>query len=263
MDWVYKTGMFLKRKEEFKYMKNSLKPVIGITARVEKDQTYTLDPVYGKAILQSGGLPLIVPNVDEEDIPALCERLDGLIVTGGGDINPTLYGEEPHVRLGAVYPGGDQYEKELILNFLKLDKPFIGMCRGLQMLNISLGGTNYQDLEAQFEGTLYQHKQLAMRTHRTHSVELEDGSQLLEIMKEKNFHVNSFHHQGVKDVSSELRVAARAADGLVEALESDKHQFVMGIQWHPEEFAVQGDEASKRLFDRFVKECAKDKGQNQ
>ena len=244
-------------------MENKKKPVIGITARVEKDQTYALDPVYGKAILQSGGLPLIVPIVDEEDIPALCERLDGLIVTGGGDINPTLYGEEPHLRLGAVYPGSDLYEKELILNFLKLDKPFIGMCRGLQMLNISLGGTNYQDLESQFEGTLYQHKQMALRTHRTHSVTLEDDSQLLSIMGEKSFHVNSFHHQGVKDVSKELKVAARAADGLVEALESEKYQFVMGIQWHPEEFAVEGDEASKKLFDRFVKECAKDKDQNQ
>ncbi|WP_416145067.1 gamma-glutamyl-gamma-aminobutyrate hydrolase family protein [Planococcus koreensis] len=244
-------------------MKNKKKPVIGITARVEKDQTYSLDPVYGKAILQSGGLPLIVPIVDEEDIPALCERLDGLIVTGGGDINPSLYGEEPHLRLGAVYPGSDLYEKELILNFLKLDKPFIGMCRGLQMLNISLGGTNYQDLESQFEGTLYQHKQMALRTHRTHSVTLEEDSQLLSIMGEKSFHVNSFHHQGVKDVSKELKVAARAADGLVEALESDKYQFVMGIQWHPEEFAVEGDEASKKLFDRFVKECARDKDQNQ
>lgn len=242
-------------------MKN--KPVIGITARVEKDQMYSLDPVYGQAILQAGGLPLIVPIVDKEDIHLLCERLDGLIVTGGGDINPTLYGEEPHIRLGAVYPGSDEYEKELILEFLEMDKPFIGMCRGLQMLNVSLGGSNYQDLEAQFEGPLHQHKQLAMRTHRTHSVTLEEGSQLLDIMEEKKFNVNSFHHQGVKDVSEKLKVAARAADGLVEALESEHHQFVMGIQWHPEEFAVQGDEASKKLFERFVSECLVDKGQNQ
>ncbi|GKW45158.1 gamma-glutamyl-gamma-aminobutyrate hydrolase family protein [Planococcus sp. NCCP-2050] len=244
-------------------MKNEHKPVIGITARVEKDQMYSLDPVYGRAILQAGGLPLIVPIVDEEDIPLLCERLDGLIVTGGGDINPTLYGEEPHIRLGAVYPGSDQYEKELILNFLELDKPFIGMCRGMQMLNVSLGGTIYQDLEAQYEGTLYQHKQMAMRTHRTHSVTLEDESRLIKIMEEKTFNVNSFHHQGIKDVSDKLKIAGRAADGLVEALESENHQFVMGIQWHPEEFALQGDEASKKLFERFVKECAKDKVQNQ
>lgn len=244
-------------------MNNKHKPVIGITARVEKDQMYSLDPVYGRAILQAGGLPLIVPIVDEEDIPLLCERLDGLIVTGGGDINPTLYGEEPHVRLGAVYPGSDQYEKELILNFLELDKPFIGMCRGMQMLNVSLGGTIYQDLEGQYEGTLYQHKQLAMRTHRTHSVTLEDDSRLLKIMGEKTFNVNSFHHQGVRGVSEKLVVAARAADGLVEALESENHQFVMGIQWHPEEFALQGDEASKKLFERFVKECTIDKIQNQ
>lgn len=244
-------------------MTNRKKPVIGITARVEKDQTYTLDPVYAKAILQSGGLPLIVPIVDEEDIPLLCERLDGLIVTGGGDINPTLYGEEPHPSLGAVYPGSDQYEKELIIEFLKLDKPFMGMCRGLQMLNITLGGTNYQDLVSEFEGTLYQHLQLAMRTHRTHSVELEEDSRLYEIMGEKKFHVNSFHHQGVNKVSDQLRVAARAADGLVEALESDHYQFVLGIQWHPEEFALQNDQASINIFDRFVAECLKDKYQNQ
>ncbi len=244
-------------------MKNNRKPVIGITARVEKDEMYTLDSVYGNAILQAGGLPLIVPMVDEEDIPALCERLDGLIVTGGGDINPSMYGEEPHPKLAEVYPGSDFYEKELILNFLKLDKPFIGMCRGLQMLNVSLGGTNYQDLESQFEGTLYQHKQQGLRTHRTHSVTLEEDSELFSIMGEKKFRVNSFHHQGVKDVSKELRVAARAADGLVEALESDNYQFVMGIQWHPEEFAMAGDEASKKIFDRFVKECAIDKEQNQ
>lgn len=244
-------------------MANRKKPVIGITARVEKDQTYTLDPVYAKAILQSGGLPLIVPIVDEEDIPLLCERLDGLIVTGGGDINPTLYGEEPHPSLGAVYPGSDEYEEELITEFLKLDKPFMGMCRGLQMLNITLGGTNYQDLEAEFEGKLYQHLQLAMRTHRTHSVELEEDSRLYEIMGVKKFHVNSFHHQGVRKVSDKLRVAARAADGLVEALESDHHQFVLGIQWHPEEFALQDDQASINIFKRFVDECLKDKYQNQ
>ena len=244
-------------------MTNKQKPVIGITARVEKDQTYTLDPVYGQAILQSGGLPLIVPIVDEEDIPLLCERLDGLIVTGGGDINPLLYGEEPHPSLGAVYPGSDLYEKELILEFLKLDKPFMGMCRGMQMLNVALGGTNYQDLEAEFEGKLYQHLQLAMRTHRTHTVELEEDSQLFEIMGEKKFHVNSFHHQGVNKVSDKLKVAGRAADGLVEALESEDYQFVLGIQWHPEEFALQGDQASINIFKRFVKECLKDKYQNQ
>lgn len=244
-------------------MVNKKKPVIGITARVEKDQTYTLDPVYAQAILQSGGLPLIVPIVDEEDIPLLCERLDGLIVTGGGDINPTLYGEEPHPSLGAVYPGSDNYEKELIIEFLQWDKPFMGMCRGLQMLNVSLGGTNYQDLETEYEGKLYQHLQLAMRTHRTHSVELEEDSRLYDIMGEKKFHVNSFHHQGVRDVSDKLRVAARAADGLVEALESDHHQFVLGIQWHPEEFALQNDQASINIFNRFVEECLKDKYQNQ
>ncbi|WP_211654659.1 gamma-glutamyl-gamma-aminobutyrate hydrolase family protein [Planococcus alpniumensis] len=239
------------------------KPVIGITARVEEDQMYSLDPVYANAILQAGGLPLIVPIVDEEDIPLLCERLDGLIVTGGGDINPNIYGEEPHVRLGAVYPGSDKYEAELILNFLKLDKPFIGMCRGMQMFNVAFGGTVYQDLEAQYEGTLYQHKQMAMRTHRTHSVKLEEDSLLYEIMKEKEFHVNSFHHQGVKDVAKDLEVAARAADGLVEALQSPNHQFAMGIQWHPEEFALQGDEASRNIFSYFVKECLIDKKQNQ
>ncbi|WP_422123794.1 gamma-glutamyl-gamma-aminobutyrate hydrolase family protein [Planococcus sp. X10-3] len=244
-------------------MANRKKPVIGITARVEKDQTYTLDPVYGQAILKSGGLPLIVPIVDEEDIPLLCERLDGLIVTGGGDINPTLYGEEPHPSLGAVYPGSDLYEKELILEFLKLDKPFMGMCRGMQMLNVALGGTNYQDLDAEYEGKLYQHLQLAMRTHRTHSVELEEDSLLYQIMGEKEFHVNSFHHQAVRDVSNKLRVAARAKDGMVEALESNDYQFVMGIQWHPEEFALQGDQASINIFDRFVEECLKDKYQNQ
>ncbi|MFD1031246.1 gamma-glutamyl-gamma-aminobutyrate hydrolase family protein [Metaplanococcus flavidus] len=244
-------------------MTNRKKPVIGITARVEKDQTYTLDPVYGQAILKSGGLPLIVPIVDEEDIPLLCERLDGLIVTGGGDINPVLYGEEPHPSLGAVYPGSDLYEKELILEFLKLDKPFMGMCRGMQMLNVALGGTNYQDLDAEYEGKLYQHLQLAMRTHRTHSIELEEDSRLYQIMGDKKFHVNSFHHQAVRDVSDKLKVSARAADGMVEALESTDYQFVLGIQWHPEEFALQGDQASINIFDRFVEECLVDKYQNQ
>ncbi|HSI67440.1 MAG TPA: gamma-glutamyl-gamma-aminobutyrate hydrolase family protein [Planococcus sp. (in: firmicutes)] len=244
-------------------MTKEKKPVIGITARVLDDEMYSLDPVYGKAILQSGGLPLIVPIVENRDIPLLCDRLDGLIVTGGGDINPTLYGEEPHIRLGAVYPGSDEYERELIISFLEMDKPFMGMCRGAQMLNVALGGTIYQDLEAEYEGTLYQHKQLAMRTHRTHSVTLEEDSMLYDIMGEKKFNVNSFHHQGIRTVPDQLKIAARAADGLVEAIESDHYQFVMGIQWHPEEFALQQDEASVKLFDRFVKECLIDKKQNQ
>lgn len=234
-----------------------MKPLIGISAEMWKEDHFWLPFVYVKTVLKYGGLPLMIPVMDDENLDELALRLDGLFVTGGEDINPAYYGEDPHVKLGKIAPEIDQMESELIKRMLELDKPYVGVCRGLHMLNVVQGGSMYQDMHAQREEYSYLHLQKGPRTYRSHEVELELDSKIGKLLGEEKFRVNSFHHQSCKDVGRDLRVVARATDGNIEAMESKTHSFAFGFQWHPEEFAMDGDERSGNIFDAFVKQAVK------
>lgn len=229
-----------------------MKPIIGITTEVLEDGCYFMPPVYANAIIQAGGIPILIPLVPEEDIDELSIRLDGLFVTGGEDIDPGYYNEVPHVHLKQITPQLDEMEYKLIRKMLDLDKPYIGVCRGLHMLNIVQGGSLYQSIHSQREEPVMQHLQKAIRTHRSHPVKLNKGNRLYDFLQEEEFKVNSFHHQAVNKVGRGLEIIAKAADGIIECLESKDHSFVYGFQWHPEEFAIDGDEPSKRIFKAYI-----------
>lgn len=234
-----------------------MKPIIGITPDLEKDDKHFLRNDYMQAIIRAGGLPFIIPIGHGADIAQVVDLLDGLLLTGGKDINPILFNEEPHTHLGEVSPSRDLFELELARQMLVADKPILGICRGLQLLNVAVGGTLYQDLHRQNEGPMLQHLQKSPNTHPSHFVQLAKGSLLAGIADSERIQVNSFHHQALRDVPSMFKISGRASDGVIEAVESKEKDFVLGVQWHPELLATKGDAISLQIFDRFVGACVK------
>ncbi|WP_342505683.1 gamma-glutamyl-gamma-aminobutyrate hydrolase family protein [Sporosarcina sp. FSL K6-2383] len=232
-----------------------MKPIIGITPDVEKDDKHFLRNDYMQAIIRAGGLPFIIPIGDEADVAQIVGLLDGLLLTGGNDINPILFNEEPHTHLGEVSPSRDLFELELARQMLAVDKPILGICRGLQLLNVAVGGTLYQDIQQQYKGPILQHLQKAPDAHPSHFVQLAKGSLLAKIAGSERIQVNSFHHQALKDVPTVFNISGIASDGIIEAVESVDKQFVLGVQWHPELLASNGDVVSRRIFEEFVGVC--------
>lgn len=230
------------------------KPVIGITVHIEEDNKHYLHPDYIRAITESGGLPLLIPIGVEQDLEQLSTMIDGLLLTGGDDIDPAEYGEEPHPKLDQVVAERDGLELPLIEHVLRHDKPILGICRGEQIINVALGGTLYQDIETQYEHVNIQHLQHAKRSHPSHEVVVSKHTILESIVKKDKIKVNSFHHQAVRRIAESLIVSGTSHDGIIEAIESPTYKFVLGVQWHPETLAVNGNVIAKRLFERFVNE---------
>ncbi|GIN87218.1 gamma-glutamyl hydrolase [Heyndrickxia sporothermodurans] len=232
-----------------------MKPIIGITSNVEFDLKHSLVNDYIQAVINAGGIPIIIPVGIDSDVSQIVEKIDGLVLSGGGDIDPTLFGEEPHQKLGAISPGRDSLEIALIHRFLEANKPVLAICRGIQILSIATGGDMFQDIYSQSNLELLQHSQNATRYHFSHYVKVESNSLLADIAGQTEFKVNSFHHQAVRNVVKPLVVTARASDGVIEAIESSEHNFVLGLQWHPEPLALNEDHISKAIFQRFVQAC--------
>ena len=214
-----------------------MKPIIGITADTEGARKYQVNTNYVTAVIRAGGFPLILPNGIEQDLKQAAEMLDGLLLTGGGDIDPTLFNEEPHALLGEVTPSRDSLEIELAKEMLQVNKPILGICRGLQILNVALGGAIIQDIQSQNTNPILQHSQKAPRSHQSHFVQVEKDTILGSIAETPKIKVNSFHHQAVKNVPKPLIISGIASDGIIEAVESTAHHFVLGVQWHPEALA--------------------------
>jgi putative glutamine amidotransferase len=233
-----------------------MKPVIGITTDVDISDKHCLNQEYVQAVIRAGGLPVILPVGVEKDVDQLIGMLDGLLLSGGQDINPMLFEEEPHAYLGEVAPSRDSNELELAQQMLKTGKPILGICRGLQILNVAAGGTLFQDLHKQNEGPILQHLQKAPNTHASHYVQVEAGSLLESVVGNERIQVNSYHHQSLKDVAAVFKVTGVASDGIVEAIEGTGKQFVLGVQWHPELLSAKGDAVSLQIFERFIRECA-------
>ena len=236
-----------------------MKPVIGITTDVEQSGKHVLGNEYVRSVIRAGGLPLIIPVGIEGDVSQLLGMLDGLILSGGQDINPMLFNEEPYAYLGEVSPIRDSIELELARQMLKTGKPILGICRGIQILNVAAGGTVFQDLHKQNEGPTLQHLQIAPKTHPSHFVLVEEGSLLKSIAGSERIQVNSNHHQSLKDVAAVFKVTGMASDGIIEAIECIGKEFVLGVQWHPESLSAKGDSVSLRLFDKFIAASARKK----
>lgn len=187
---------------------------------------------YSEAVVQAGGLPVMVSNLDPSLADDFLENIDGVIFTGGADVDPGFYGAEPHPMLGFVGPDRDAFELALYRAAKARRTPVLGICRGVQLINVAEGGTLHQHLPA-LSGTI-QHDQANINGDPSHTLRLEPGSRLSEAYRALGIRSNSHHHQAADRVGEGLRVSARASDGIIEALESTGAHWVVGVQWHPE-----------------------------
>lgn len=206
-------------------------PVIGITGNFE-DITCKLSQGYFQSVVAAGGVPMIIPPVEDANtLVNTLDRIDALILSGGGDINPLFGGDEPSPRLRGINQKRDL--PELMITRLAYNRqiPILGICRGIQTLAIALGGKVAQDISIQAN---VKHSQEADRAEQTHSVKLSKDSILYDLYGKEKIYVNSFHHQAVKDTGDKFRVVGKSSDGIVEAMESSEYKSIIGVQWHPE-----------------------------
>lgn len=240
-----------------------MKPIIGITGNFG-DNTCQLSKAYYQSVLEAGGSPLIIPPyVDSASLQSALSQVDAIILSGGGDLNPLLIGEEPIPQLHSVNAERDQAELNLIDQALRMQIPVLGICRGIQMLVAAMGGELYQDLPAQYhDAPLVKHSQDLARHCASHTVDVEAGTILHSIFNTQasaepvQLHVNSFHHQAVKAPGPRLRVSARSADGVIEAVESTTYKSILGVQWHPEAFIAGGDRSMLPIFQWLVDQAS-------
>ena len=221
-------------------MSSSL-PLIGLSGTACSHPTYrmpmaALGERYIQAIRAAGGLPVIIPSdTSLEAVSTLMARLDGLLLTGGGDIAPERYGGHGHEAVYGLRPERDALELALVVHAVRHHIPFLGICRGIQILNVALGGTLYEDLASQYPHALRHHRDaVAERQVLAHAIHLTPGSRLARLVGAIDFQVNSLHHQGLRMLAADLQAVGHAPDGLVEAVELPGHPFGMAVQWHPE-----------------------------
>jgi putative glutamine amidotransferase len=243
-----------------------MNPVIGITSDYNdgdpkrpggREATYFLRARYVRAVEAAGGLPLILPITDNRRrIARLLALVDGLLLTGSGpDLDPRLYREAQRYRFKIMSGERTGFELSLAKQAVERELPTLGICGGMQLLNVAAGGSLYQDLPAQLK-TLIKHQQPMSATKPSHWVTVEPGTRLHAIVKSKKIRVNSSHHQSVKRIAPGLIVNARATDGVIEGLESPDHPFLVGVQWHPE-FLYTTDPVSRKLFERLLAAAAR------
>lgn len=231
-------------------------PVIGLTGNF-RDSDCTLAEGYYQSILKAGGTPLIIPPYDDTDaLINTLDYVDGILLTGGADINPLFLGEEPVKELHGINPRRDR--QELLLTQLAADRqiPILGICRGIQTMNAAFGGPLYQDIHSQMAGVRIKHDQDLDRSYASHTVDIEKDTLLHQLFGTDTIAVNSFHHQAVKEAAPGFRVCAYAPDGVIEAIESTEYKSMLGVQWHPECFILKGDECMMPLFQWLIKEAA-------
>lgn len=238
-------------------------PLIGIAGNHRQDETehdsYLLSYTpngFVAGLEAAGAIPVILPIAAAETAQAYISRVDALVLAGGQDVSPLLYGEEPHLKVGRTYPLRDAFEVALIEEAYRQRKPILAVCRGLQILNVAFGGTLYQDLESQNAETVVLHNQKTMPTMPTHTIQVASGSQLSKILGTKAV-VNSYHHQAVKVLADKFKPVAWSSDGIIEAFESaDSQQFVLAVQWHPETM-IDTYDSMQSLFNHFVEQVKK------
>jgi putative glutamine amidotransferase len=250
----------LKVKARYREVTENYRPLIGIPAASKRDPEYVATPtyrfngLYPAALVASGADPIVIPlDLPEESLRSIYARLDGLCLAGGVDVDPGHYGEPPHPDLGEVDQARDDVELALTRWALHDNLPILAICRGIQLLNVAAGGSLYQDIPAQVDGALRHSYKLAESPweRSTHAVQLQADSRVQKIFGITLICTNSFHHQAVKEPGAGLIVTGRTEDGIVEALESPTHRFVVGVQWHPEGM-FSSDPVERKLFAAFV-----------
>jgi putative glutamine amidotransferase len=241
------------------------KPIIGMTSG--QTSTSSWSPLlvgvrrsYIDAIIAAGGIPMLLPPVDaghSDILDAYFDHVDGILIPGGGDIQPHLYGADKHPKTDNIDVLRDDTELYLARKAAASGKPLLGICRGLQVINVALGGTLIQDLPDEVGGDLA-HNESATRedwTHMAHTVRLEADSQLRSLLQTDTIAVNSLHHQAIGTVGTGVRPVAWTHDGVIEAIEGTGPNFMVAVQCHPETLRGEADPRWQAMFDRFVQRC--------
>jgi putative glutamine amidotransferase len=223
-------------------------PIIGVTTETNEQNEYVLPVEYAGAIRRAGGIPLLLPP-GEPDLPALLAAIDGLILSGGGDIDPRFYGSNGHPAVYMIDPPRDEMEIALAQGVAGSDLPTLGVCRGAQLINVALGGTLVEHLPDEIDNSIA-HRQ-EPRGAVPHPVSIAPGSRLAAVIGEKIVVGASWHHQAIRTPAPGLHVVACAADGTIEAVELPGHPWLLAVQWHPEITAGE-DPVQQRLFDALV-----------
>jgi len=247
-----------------------MKPLIGITANHSYDDSIGINTKLGlpgqdwqiiasdyiNAVERAGGCPIIIPIVREFDtVWDFVSGLDGIIFTGGSDLNPKLYNELPKYGLGSINPIRDEHEIKLCKKVVfETEMPVLGICRGMQLINVTLGGTLFQDLKNEWKGGFNHTLSNFPKYFPSHNVYLSKGSKLYDIFEREEIWVNSFNHQAVKELGKGLIASMRAEDGLIEGIEWEGERFIVAVQWHPEMMIDKYDEYLI-LFKKFIKKC--------
>ena len=229
------------------------KPVVGIIPLYDEEKdSYWMLPGYMAMLEDAGALPVMLPLTgDGEELDACYAMCDGLLIPGGQDVDPALYGQARTAACGETCPPIDAMEAGLLARALRGGKPVLGICRGIQVMNAVLGGTLYQDLPTELPGGV-EHQMTAPYDRSVHTVAVRPDTRLGDILGPGDLPVNSYHHQGVRDLAPGLRINALAPDGLIEAVDLPSHPFFLGVQWHPE-FSFESDEASRKIVGAFVR----------
>jgi len=237
-------------------------PIIGISASICTIDTGSLlgrervfiGQDYIKAIIQAGGIPIVLPLIESED--SICRQvdlIDGLMLSGGYDVDPHFYGEEPHHLLEATYRERDLCETVLVRAAAQKKIPILGICRGLQLINVAFGGSLYQDLTC-IDKDLLQHRQKTNLHEGAHTVDLEKGTILEKIYNQESIRTNSLHHQSIKKLAEGFKINAKSRDGIIEGIEKMDQSFILGLQWHPE-LMFDADAQTRTLFRAFIDAC--------
>lgn len=233
------------------------KPVVAIASNFEiinNVEKITLNKEYSHAIELAGGIPLIISMTDDKtDIEKMLNLCSGLLMPGGSDISPLLFGKEPVPGMGNAKPNLDRFQITATKIALKRKMPFLGICRGCQVLNVALGGDIIQNIEVRENSV--KHQQEARRRYPTHTVDAEPESIIGRLMG-NSFCVNSFHHQAIGTPGDGIRITARAKDCIIEAIELDDNPFALGVQWHPEALTEGENTLMFPLFRAFIESCS-------
>ncbi len=235
------------------------KPVIGISWMEDTEGEEPSEDLqaYIDAVEIAGGEPLLLPLLkDDAQAEEELGKVDAVVLTGGEDVDPANYGELPDEKLEQVNGERDQSDFLLLEEVIEKDMPLLATCRGMQVLNVYSGGTLYQDIPTQFDGAV-SHRDPAEEEFVWHDIAIEKDSLLYEIVEKENLEVNSWHHQGIKELGKGLTVVATGEDGMVEGIEKDGATFILGVQFHPEWHIDYGDKEFTKFFERLVEETEK------
>ena len=244
-------------------MKSSSRPLIGCTT-YKKDipqkppiEVYGLMPSYIEAISAAGGVPVMIPlGLSEEELLTILERVDGILLPGGGDIEPAFYHGTSHISLWGVDPERDRTEFILSRAAVRYGKPILAICRGIQVLNVALGGTLWEDIGSMVPDSLeHDNANGTPRNYLAHPVNIHPDSVLAKVIGKTECVVNSIHHQAIREVAPELMVTAHAPDNIIEGAEVPEHPFAVAVQWHPENL-IADDPAMLALFRALVEASA-------